>query len=145
MALFLSRFRSTQHTSSKPDVVAYDRHVLLASDDPADTTRHRASCPISTTWIDEAFVHEMPEELVGLVFAQADLVAYACDLGVGVYLVPSTLALLDSLEHRFALVVGKLYRHYAPLPLVPLPTVRLPDRTATRPRRRLPHVGWGAL
>jgi hypothetical protein len=44
--------------------------------------------PISTTRINEAFVHEMPEQLVGLVFAQADLVAYACDLGVGVYLAP---------------------------------------------------------
>jgi len=27
---------------SKPNVVAYDRHVLFASDDPADATRHRA-------------------------------------------------------------------------------------------------------
>jgi hypothetical protein len=87
------------------------------------------------TRIDEAFVHEMPEELVGLVFAQADLVAYAYDLGVGVYLVPSALALLDSLEHLSALVIAKLCRHYAPSPLVPPPTVRLPDRTATRPRR----------
>jgi hypothetical protein len=48
---------------------------------------------------------------------------------------------LDSPEHRFALVVGKLCRHYAPLPLVPLPTLSLPDRTATRPRRRLPRTG----
>jgi len=63
--------------ASKPNVVAYDRHVLFAADDPADATRHRAPCPISTTRIEEAFVHEMPEELVGLVFAQADLVAYA--------------------------------------------------------------------
>jgi hypothetical protein len=62
---------------SKPNVVAYDRHVLFAADDPVDATRHRSPCPISTTRIDEAFVHEMPEELVGLVFAQADLVAYA--------------------------------------------------------------------
>ena len=123
--------------ASEPNVVAYDRHVLFTSDDPADATRHRTPSPISTTRIDEAFVHEMPEQLVGLVFAQADLVAYECDLGVGVYLVPSALALVDSPEHRLALVVGKLCRHYAPLPLVPLPTVRLPDRTATCPRRRL--------
>jgi hypothetical protein len=75
----------------------------------------------------------MPEELVGLVFAQADLVAYVCDLGVGIYLVPSSLALLDSPEHRLALVVGKLCRHYALLPLVLLLTVRLPDRTAISP------------
>ena len=27
--------------------------------------------PISTTRIDEAFVHELPEQLVGLIFAQA--------------------------------------------------------------------------
>jgi hypothetical protein len=87
------------------------------------------------TRIDEAFVHEMPEELVGLDFAQADLVAYACDLGVGVYLVPSALTLVDSPEHGIALVVGKLCRHYVPLPLVPFPTVRLPDRIATRPAR----------
>jgi hypothetical protein len=124
--------------ASKPNVVAYDRHVLFTSDDPTGATWHRASCPISTTRLEEAFVHEMPEELVGLVFAQADLVAYVCDLGVGVYLVPSTLALVDSPEHGFVLVVGKLCWHYAPLPLVPLPTVRLPDRTATCPRRRLP-------
>src|SRR5215217_1331045 len=93
--------------------------------------------PISTTRIDEAFVHETPEQLVGLVFAQADALTYECDIGVGVYLVPSTLALVDSLEHRSALVIGKFCRHYAPLPLVPPPIVRLPDRTATRPRRRL--------
>src|SRR5918998_441266 len=85
----------------------------------------------------------MPEELVGLVFAQADLVAYACDLGVGIYLVPSALTLVDSPEHAFTLVVGKLCRHYPPLPLVPPPTVRLPDRTATRPRRRFPRTGQG--
>jgi hypothetical protein len=124
--------------ASEPNVVAYDRHVLFASDDPANATRHRASCSISTTRLDEAFVHEMPEQLVGLVFAQADLVAYACDLGVGVYLVPSALALVDSREHRSALVVGKLCRHYAPLPLVPLPIVRLPDREATRSYRDPP-------
>jgi hypothetical protein len=64
---------------------------------------------------------------------------YACDLGVWVYLVPSALTLVDSPEHRSALVIGKLCRHYAPLPLVPLPTLRLPDRTATRPR--LPRTG----
>src|SRR5215212_9294449 len=124
--------------ASKANVVAYERHVLFTSDDPTDATRHRAPDLISTTRIEEAFVHEIPEQLVGLVFAQADLAAYTCDLGVGVYLVPSTLALEDCPEHRFALVVGKLCRHYAPLPLVPLPLVRLPDRTATRPHRRLP-------
>jgi hypothetical protein len=91
--------------ASKANVVAYDRHVLFTSDNPADATRHRAPCPISTTRIDEAFIYEMPEELVGLVFAQANALAYACDLGVGVYLVPSALALLDSPEHGFALVV----------------------------------------
>jgi hypothetical protein len=89
------------------------------------------------TRIDEAFVHETPEQLVGSVFAQTELVAYACDLGVRVYLVPSTLALADGPEHRFALVVGELCRYYAALPLVPLPTARLPDSTATRPRWRL--------
>jgi hypothetical protein len=119
--------------ASKANVVTYDRHVLFAADDPANATRHRAPSPISTTRIDEAFVHEMPEEPVGLVFAQADLVAYVCELGVGIYLVPSALALVDSPEHGFALVVGKLCRHYAPLPLVPLLTVRLPDRTAISP------------
>src|ERR671920_1364874 len=124
--------------ASKANVVAYDRHVLFTSDDPTGATRHRASCLISMTRIEEAFVHEMPEELVGLVFAQADLVAYACDLGVGVYLIPSALALVDSPEHRSALVVGKLCGHYAPLPLVSLPPVRLPDRTVTCPRRCLP-------
>jgi hypothetical protein len=65
---------------------------------------------------------------------------YACDLGVWVYLVPSALTLVDSPEHRSALVIGKHCRHYAPLPLVPLPTLRLPDRTATRPHRRLPRM-----
>jgi hypothetical protein len=119
--------------ASKANVVTYDRHVLFTSDYPANATRHRASCPISTTRHDEAFVHEMPEELVGLVFAQADLVAYVCELGVGIYLVPSAQALLDCPEHGFALVVGKLCGHYAPLPLVPLLTVRLPDRTAPAP------------
>src|SRR5829696_7021317 len=94
--------------ASKANVVAYDRHVLFAADDPANATRHRAPSPISTTRIEEAFVHEMPEELVGLVFAQADLVAYACDLGVGVYFVPSALALVDSSEHGFALIVSRL-------------------------------------
>jgi hypothetical protein len=119
----------------KANVVTYDRHVLFASDNPADATRHRASGLISTTRIDEAFVHEAPKQLVGFIFAQADLVAYTCDLGVGVYLVPSALALVDCPEHRSALVVGKLCRHYAPLPLVPFPTVRLPDRTAICPPR----------
>jgi hypothetical protein len=124
--------------ASEPNVVAYDRHVPFTSNDPTGATRHRAPSLISPTRIEEAFVHEMPEQLVGLVFAQADLVAYACDLGVWVYLIPSALALVDSPEHRSALVVGKLCRHYAPLPLVPPPTLRLPDRTATRPRRCLP-------
>jgi hypothetical protein len=63
--------------ASKANVVAYDRHVLFTSDDPAYATRHSAPSPISTTWIDEAFIHEMPEELVGLVFPQADVLAYA--------------------------------------------------------------------
>jgi hypothetical protein len=63
----------------EPDVVAYERHVLFASDDSADATRHSSPGPISTTRIDEALVHEMAEELVGSVFAQADLVAYACE------------------------------------------------------------------
>jgi hypothetical protein len=98
--------------AGKPNVVANDRHVIFASDDPADATRHRASGPISTTRIDEAFVHEMPEQFVGLVFAQADLAAYACDLGVGVYLVPSALALVDSPEHGFALIVSRVTRLY---------------------------------
>jgi hypothetical protein len=61
----------------EPDVVACDRHVLFTSDDPTGATRHRAPGLISTTRIEEAFIHEMPEELVGLVFAQADLIAYA--------------------------------------------------------------------
>src|SRR5215216_7622788 len=60
--------------ASKPDVVAYDRHVLFTSDDPADATRHSSPSLISTTRIDETFVHKMPEQFVGLVFAQADLV-----------------------------------------------------------------------
>jgi hypothetical protein len=55
----------------KPNVVAYERHVPPASDDPADVARHRAPCPISSTRLDEAFVHEMPEQLVGSIFAQA--------------------------------------------------------------------------
>jgi hypothetical protein len=96
--------------ASEPNVVAYDRHVLFTSDDPADATRHRTPSPISTTRFDEAFIHEMPEQLVGLVFAQADLVAYACDLGVGVYLVPSALTLVDSPEHGFALIVSRVMR-----------------------------------
>ena len=57
--------------ASEPNVVTYDRHVLFTSDDPAGATRHRAPSLISTTRIEEAFVHEMPEQLVGLVFAQA--------------------------------------------------------------------------
>jgi hypothetical protein len=100
----------------EPGVVAYDPHVLFASDDPTGAARHRAPGPISTTWIDEAFVHELPEQLVGFIFAQADTLTYACDLGI--YLIPSALVLVDSPEHRFALVVGKLCRRYAPLPLV---------------------------
>jgi hypothetical protein len=90
---------------------------------------------MSTTRLDEAFVHEMAEQLVGLVFAQADALANAGDLGVGVYLVPSALALVDGPEHGFVLVLGKLCRHYAPLPLVPLPSVRLPDRTTIHSAR----------
>ena len=64
-------------SASKPNVVAYDRHVLFASDNPAGAARHRASGPISSTRIDEAFVHELPEQIIGLVFAQADALAYA--------------------------------------------------------------------
>ncbi len=96
--------------TSKPNVVTYDRHVPFAADDSADAARHRAPGPISTTRIDEAFVHKTPEQLVGSVFAQADALAYACDLGVGVYLVPSALALVDSPEHRFALIVSGVTR-----------------------------------
>jgi hypothetical protein len=121
--------------ASKANVVAYDRHVLFASDDPADAAWHRAPGSIRSTRVDEAFVHELPEQLVGFIFAQADLVAYACDLGVGVYLVPSAFALVDSPEHGFALVVGIICRHYAPLPLVTPLSVRLPDRTAICPLR----------
>ena len=131
--------------ASKSNVVAYDRHVLFTSDDPTDATRHRAPGPISMTRIEEAFVHEMPEQLVGLVFAQADLVAYVCDLSVGVYLVPSALALVDSPEHRSALVVGKLCRHYAPLPLVPLPTLRLPGRSKLHSARDAARPGRTSL
>jgi hypothetical protein len=36
-----------------------------------------------------------------------------CDLGVGVYLVPSALALVDSPEHGFALIVSKVRRLHA--------------------------------
>jgi hypothetical protein len=96
--------------ASEPNVVAYYRHVLFTSDDPADATRHRTPGPISTTRIEEAFVHEMPEQLVRLVFAQADALAYACDLGVGVYFVPSALTLVDSREHGFALIVSRVMR-----------------------------------
>src|SRR5215208_288290 len=96
--------------ASEPNVVTYYRHVPFTSDDPADATRHRAPSPISTTRFDEAFIHEMPEQLVGLVFAQADLVAHACDLSVGVYLVPSALTLADSSEHGFALIVSRVMR-----------------------------------
>src|SRR5918994_1395257 len=62
----------------KPDVVAYERHVLFTSDDPTDATRHRASSPKGTTRIDEAFVNETPEQLVGSDFAQANALSYAC-------------------------------------------------------------------
>jgi hypothetical protein len=65
---------------------------------------------MSTTRIDEAFAHESPEQLIGLVFAQADLVAYACDLGVGIYFGLSDLALVDSSEHGFALIVSRVTR-----------------------------------
>jgi hypothetical protein len=63
--------------ASKLNVVAYERHVLFTSDHPAGATRHRAPGPENATRIDEASVNEMPEHLVGLVYAQADLVAYA--------------------------------------------------------------------
>jgi hypothetical protein len=65
--------------ASEPNVVAYYRHVLFTSDDPADATRHRTPGPISTTRIDEAFVHEMPEQRKGFVFAQAGVLAYTCE------------------------------------------------------------------
>src|SRR5919107_1980801 len=51
--------------ASKANVVAYDRHVLFAADDPTGTTRHRAPGLISTTRVEEAIVHEMTEQLVG--------------------------------------------------------------------------------
>jgi hypothetical protein len=120
-------------SASKANIIAYERHVLFTSDDPTEATRHRAPSPIGTTRVEEAFVHEMPEQFVGSVFAQADALSCSCDLGVGVYLVPSALALVDSREHLSVLVVGKLCRYYAPLPPVPPPIVRLPDRTATCP------------
>jgi hypothetical protein len=60
-------------------------------------------------------VHELPEQRVGSVFAQADALAYARDLGVGVHPVSSTSALVNSTEHCFTLLVGKLLRrHYNP-------------------------------
>jgi hypothetical protein len=53
--------------ASELNVVAYDRHVLFATDDPADAARHRTPGPMSTTRLDEAFVHQMSEQLVGLI------------------------------------------------------------------------------
>jgi hypothetical protein len=97
----------------EPDVVAYERHVPFAADDPAGASRHRAPGLISTTRIEEAFVHELPEKLVGLVFAQADALAYACDLSVGVYLIPAAFALVDGPEHGFSLIVSEVTRLHA--------------------------------
>ena len=63
------------------------------------------------------------------------LVAYACDLGVGVYLVPSTLTLVYSPEHRFELVVGKpLVRHVYSFAL-PTLLCRVGDQSNTQPLR----------
>jgi hypothetical protein len=77
-------------------------------------------------------IRAMGEKPVGFVFVQADLGAHARDLGVGVYLVPSALALVYRPEHAFALLVGKLPRHHAPLPLFLPSAVRLPNLTAIR-------------
>jgi hypothetical protein len=104
---------------SKPNVVAYDRHVVFAPDDPTGVARHRAPGLENTTWVDVVLVHELPEQLVGSVFAQADAFAYACNLGIGVHTVPSALALVDSLEHCFALIISKVS------PLHTVPFVRL--------------------
>jgi hypothetical protein len=57
--------------ASKPNVVAYDRHVLFAPDDPTGVARHRASGLENTPWVDVVLVHELAEQLVGSVFAQA--------------------------------------------------------------------------
>jgi hypothetical protein len=125
----------------KPNVVAYERHVFFASDDPADPTRHRAPCPIRTARIDGAFVHETSGQLVGLVFALACALAYACDLGIGVYLVPSTFALVDSPEHRFPLAVGKpLLRHAVPFIRSTLPCREGYQRVTQLFTRRAPSL-----
>ena len=87
------------------------------------------------------------QQTLGLHPARGGRVEVSSDLQEavdGIYLVLSALALVDSSEHRSPLVVGKLCRHYAPLALVPPSTVRLPDRTATHLRRRLPRAPDGA-
>jgi hypothetical protein len=118
--------------AGKPNVVADYRHVVFAPDDPDGVARHRTPGPENATRIDVTLVHELAEKLVGFVFVQADLGAYARDLGVGVHLVPSALALVYRTEHAFALLVGKLPRYHAPLPLFLPSAVRLPNLTAIR-------------
>ena len=98
--------------------------------------------PRNAAGIDVTLVNELPEQLVGCVRRQADLVTHARHLGVGVHPVPCAPALVYRPEHRSALLVGKLCWHHAPFPLIPLPTVRLPERTATRPCR-MPQLRGG--
>jgi len=75
----------------------------------------------------------MPEQLVGLAFAQADALAHACDLGFRVYLVPSAFAPVDGPEHRFAPIVSRVTWLHATL----LRTHAV-DREATRPHHDAP-------
>ena len=85
----------------KPHVVTDGYQVVATSGHPAGTSRHCAAGAKNTPRINIAFVYEPLEQLVGLILAQADVAAYAGDLGIGIHPVPSTCALMRP-YHRTA-------------------------------------------
>jgi hypothetical protein len=85
----------------KPHVVTDGYQVVATSGHPAGTSRHCAVGAKNTPRINIAFVYEPLEQLVGLILTQADVAAYAGDLGIGIHPVPSTCALMHP-YHRFA-------------------------------------------
>jgi hypothetical protein len=103
----------------KSYIIANERHIVFATNYPACMPRHRTPGTKDSPGINAAFVHEAFEQFIRLVFAEADVIAYALDLGVGVQFVPPAFTIMHGQEHPFTLLGGKLLRHHTALSACP--------------------------
>jgi len=92
----------------KAHVIPNSRKIVATSDDSARTSRHSAPGLQDAAWVNVMLVYEQLEQRKGFLIAQADALTYTRDLSIGVHAVPSALALVDSSEHRFALIISKV-------------------------------------